>query len=262
MLTSLTADIRHFNGVYLETIACNLEIKIKIILFLAIYVLSVYSQSNIEYRHSKGSFIEKNLFEKSVLKLENKTEMEFTEIISYQRSSYIKQLLKFYEKRNNGLKEGLMELNSESETLLFNLSRIDYIITENNEYKIEELTPETYTNHQKIDLNFGDLNIELNPFFWHGCELIIKSNSKENKEYEWLKKWTKKWIDEDDEFEINKNGLSGVIHNVSIPIFENNEISITVDLGSAPVEALIELLDIIRISNYEKVVLNSFDLIN
>ena len=81
--------------------------------------------------------------------------MRFEEIINEQRKSYIKQLIKYYENRTNGIKECLMELNSESETLLFNLSRIDYIVSENEEYKIEELTPENYINHQKLDLNFG-----------------------------------------------------------------------------------------------------------
>lgn len=51
--------------------------------------------------------------------------MEFEEIISHQRQSYIKQLKSFYEHQTEGAKEILMELNSEEETLLFKLSRLD-----------------------------------------------------------------------------------------------------------------------------------------
>jgi len=151
-----------------------IQMKIKTTLFLIINFLNICSNNIFKKTTFLKNFCCEITNEENHINLKNITKMRFEEIINEQRKSYIKQLIKYYENRTNGIKECLMELNSESETLLFNLSRIDYIVSENEEYKIEELTPENYINHQKLDLNFGGLNIELNPFFWHGCELIIK----------------------------------------------------------------------------------------
>src|SRR5688572_8045961 len=156
--------------------------------------------------------------------------MNLEEILSHQRQSYIKQLTAFYEHRTEGAKEILMALNSEEETLLFKLSRLDYLIKVDGEFKIEELSPDTYSNHSPINFTYGQLQIELNPFFWHGCEFII---DKEYDDFDWLKSWTKTWIDEEDKFQADSDGFTGAIHSVSYPITEQQKTKFTVDLGTA-----------------------------
>ena len=88
-------------------------------------------------------------------------------IIKKHRQVYVRQLLEFYENRTEGARELLLKMNSESEGLLFNLSRMDYLLKENEEWKIEELSPDTFANHRPIGFSFGKMQIELNPIFWH-----------------------------------------------------------------------------------------------
>ena len=185
--------------------------------------------------------------------------MEFEEILSHQRQSYIKQLKGFYEHRTEGAKEILMELNGEEETLLFKLSRLDYLVKIDGEFKIEELSPDTYSNHPPVNFTYGQLQIELNPFFWHGCEFII---DKEYGDIDWLKTWTKAWIDEHDKFQNDSDGFTRAIHNVSYPTVEQQKTKFTVDFGTSAVDTFMDLVNIIKDTGANRLIINSFDMMN
>jgi hypothetical protein len=184
--------------------------------------------------------------------------MKFEEIVNYQRQSYINQLQEFYEDKINGDKEVLVTLNSDNETLLFKLYRFDYLANVNGEFKAEELSPHTYTNHEESIFTYGEIQVELNPFFWHGCEFII---DKKYDDFNWLRGWTKNWIDEDNDFEPDNEGFTGAIHSVTLPITENNMTRFTVDFGTASVQAFMSLLNSIKETKVERVIINSFELL-
>jgi hypothetical protein len=185
--------------------------------------------------------------------------MKLEEILTHQRQSYIKQLTAFYEQRTGGAKEILMELNSEEETLLFKLSRLDYLIKDEGEFKIEELSPDTYSNHPLINFTHGQLQIELNPFFWHGREFIIDNVYED---FTWLKSWTKTWIDVEDKFSVDSDGFTGAIHNVSFPIVEQQTTKFTVDFGTSSVDTFMDLIKNIKQTGANRLVINSFDLMS
>jgi hypothetical protein len=184
--------------------------------------------------------------------------MEFEEVIAHQRQSFVKQLKSFYENRKEGAREILMALNSEEETLLFKLYRPDYLIKADGEFKMEELSPDTYSNHPPINFTYGQMQVELNPFFWHGCEFII---DKEYNDIEWLKAWTKKWIDEEERLPVDSNGFTGAIHSVTYPTSENQKTKFTVDLGTASVDSFMDLVNCIKETGANRLIINSFDLI-
>jgi len=185
--------------------------------------------------------------------------MEFEEIITHQRQSFVKQLKSFYENRKEGAREILMALDSEEETLLFKLYRIDYLIKVDGEFKIEELSPDTYSNHPPINFTYGEMRVELNPFFWHGCEFII---DKEYKDIDWLKSWTKTWLDEEETIPVDRDGFTGTIHSVTYPTSENQKTKFTVDLGTAPVDSFMDLVNCIKETGADRLIINSFDLID
>ncbi len=99
--------------------------------------------------------------------------MTLEEIINHHRSTYINQLISFYGNRSNGAKEILLKLSSDEETLLFNLTRPDFLSNNDGNYGIEELYPDTFSNHEPINFVYKNLNIELHPIFWHGVEFIL-----------------------------------------------------------------------------------------
>lgn len=186
--------------------------------------------------------------------------MELIEIVKKQREVYIRQLTEFYEKRAAGAKELLLAYNTDDPVMLFNLSRMDYIERSNeNDYKIEELSPDSYINHPTIEFTNGSLTISLNPFFWHGCEFVI---SPKLNDISFIENWAKKWIDEDEILKLLDSDLSNAIHNVSIPEYTDNDIRFTVDFGTSTDECFSELLTEIKNSGATNVIINSFDLID
>ncbi len=118
---------------------------------------------------------------------------------------------------------------------------MDYLVKKGEDWKIEELSPDTFANHRPIGFSFGKMQIELNPIFSHGCQFII---NKESDDFEWLKSWTQKWIDEEELIPKDKDGLTGRIHNVTTPTIDNGTVIFTVDLGTASVNSVIELVEL------------------
>ena len=184
---------------------------------------------------------------------------DFIEILKRHRQVYIRQLLDFYESRTEGARELLLKMNSEKEDLLFNLSRMDYLLKENEGWKIEELSPDTFANHPPLEFSFETMQIELNPIFWHGCQFVI---NKQSDDLNWLKSWTQKWIDEDELIPKNNNGLTGTIHSVSTPTIYNQSLTFTVDLGTVGMDAVVELVELIKRTGTDKLVIHSFDLMD
>jgi len=184
---------------------------------------------------------------------------DFLDILNKHRQVYIRQLLEFYKERTEGARELLLKMNSEKEDLLFDLSRMDYLLKDNEDWKIEELSPDTFANHRPIGFSFGKMQIELNPIYWHGCQFVI---NKQSDDIEWLKSWTLKWIDEDELIPKDNDGLTGAIHNVTTPTIDNGAITFTVDLGTASVDSVIELVELIKQTGTDKLVINSFDLMD
>ena len=77
--------------------------------------------------------------------------------------------------RRAGAKEILLELNKEETERTFKLYRLDYYEQVDGGGKPIELSPDTYLSYPPIDYDFGQLNIELNPFYWHGCEFVFSN---------------------------------------------------------------------------------------
>jgi hypothetical protein len=185
--------------------------------------------------------------------------MEFEEIINQQRESYLIQLISFYKDRTEGAKEILIKLNGEDEDLLFNLNRFDYLVKIDGKFNIEELSPDSYKNHLPITFSYEQLHIELHPFFWHGYEFII---DQEYNDFDWLRSWTKTYIDEEGVLENEDDGFTQAIHSVSFPIAEQNRIKFTVDFGTASKDTFMNLINTIKNTGAKQLTINSFDMIN
>ena len=185
--------------------------------------------------------------------------MELKEIIQRQRETYLRQLTEFYKTRTTGAKELLLELNGEEQDRTFKLYRLDYYEQVDGQSHPTELAPDTYVSHPPIDYSLGQLNIQLNPFYWHGCDFVL---DKETNQIDWLKTWTKKWIDDEDKNPTDNDGLSNVIHNVTRPTKENNGIKFSVDFGTATADCFMDLIQEIEKQRILKLRIGSFEMIS
>lgn len=183
--------------------------------------------------------------------------MEIIEILEKQRQVYLRQLDEFW-KGKIGAREILVAYNSDKPPMLLNLTRFDYLEKRNDAFNIEELSPDTYINHQTLDFVAGSFTIELRPFYWHGCEFIL---NKEISDTTFVEDWTAQWIDEEDLLQESGEGYANAIHSVTIPEIVNDETKFTVDFGTAAVDSFLDLLDRIAQQGIDKVTISSFDLI-
>ncbi len=166
--------------------------------------------------------------------------MKFQEILERQRNVYLRQLAGFYASRTSGAKELLLELKLGASESVFNLYRIDYAeTTADSQTKLEELSPDTYIDHKITTFETEKLKIELHPFYWHGCKVTVANSGLLTNQ---LVRWAEKWIDINEINSTNVDGLSNVIHSVSILQSENEQLEISIDLGSAEINALMELI--------------------
>jgi hypothetical protein len=184
--------------------------------------------------------------------------MDFKEIIRKNRDLYLNALIELYKENPSGAKEILLELNIDEPIRQFKLYRIDYFEKVNNESKPTELNLDKYLDFEQIEYNYGEMKIELNPFYWNGCEFILNEKPKEQ---DWLIEWIKGWIDEDDGNNEDSNGLSGVIHSVTRPKQSMHDYSFSVDFGSADLQSFLDLIDEIYLQGVKKLKIGSFSMI-
>lgn len=185
--------------------------------------------------------------------------MDIKEILGRQRELYLNDLLDFYKEKASGVRELLLELNNDEPIRQFKLYRLDHYDQVDGESKPTELNSGKYLDFEPIEYNYGELTIELNPFFWNGCEFILKTNSPKNK---WLIEWTKKWIDEADDKQEGANGLTGVIHSVTKPELSADTFSFSVDFGSADIEAFLDLINEICLQDIKSLRIGSFSMMD
>ena len=183
--------------------------------------------------------------------------MDIIEILEKQRQVYLRQLDQFWEDKI-GAKEILVAYNSDKPPMLLNLTRFDYLEKRNDTFDIEELSPDTYINHETLEFITGNLTIVLNPFYWHGCEFIL---NKKMSDTTFIEDWAKQWIDEDDLLQGSTEGYSNAIHSVTIPEIGEDETKFTIDFGTATIDCFLDLINKISENNIKKVTVNSFDLI-
>jgi hypothetical protein len=86
----------------------------------------------------------------------------------------------------------------------------------------------------------GGADISVMPFAWDHCRVVAQGVQpfRLNRVQQWF--W--RWFDPGDTRDPDMSGLHGIIHFMSVPEVDGTTASIDLDLGSAPVEALDDLL--------------------
>jgi len=79
----------------------------------------------------------------------------------------------------------------------------------------------------------------VNPMVWNGLEFRVADSEIPDAE---LTNWIRYWLDIDDTRYRDGQRFQSVIHNATRPTIEDSGFALSVDFGSAPTEALDELL--------------------
>jgi len=138
--------------------------------------------------------------------------------------------------------ELLIETGGDELQRPFNLLRVDFIFKDSeNIDRINALQLDSHLDYKAIKKTINNTEIDINPFCWDNCKIIADKIDLSK-----LTLWIEKWIDIDGS---RQTDFSNSIHNCSIVQKTNEKDEIIIDFGTAPIDALLDLIDLIKDEN-------------
>ncbi len=173
------------------------------------------------------------------------------ETIEIERNRYLDffkhDIEEFKKDKNRYGVELLIETNGEDLKHPFNLIRVDFIYKdEKNVDRIISLELDSYQHYEVITKTINNARIEIFPFCWNNCRFIT-----DKIEASILIPWVEKWIDIEDS---RYSDYSNSIHNCSMVEKSDNADEITVDFGTAPIDSMTELINLLAMNNKKLVI--------
>ena len=103
--------------------------------------------------------------------------------------------------------------------------------------------------------NWQGLDVTLHPFVWNGLEFRLDGDLTNDAP---LVAWMEKWMDIAEKKPKDDHLLSEIAHNVTQPERGEAGWSFSVDFGSAPLDAFVELIEVVRATGAKRLELGSF----
>jgi hypothetical protein len=119
--------------------------------------------------------------------------------------------------------------------------RADFIPTEGEHAEPSTVDSTSQLQFEAASFEIGGTSIELSPFVWDWVAIEVTGLTHDSVS-QVLKGWFLRWFDVDDRNTETEEGLFGVAHFMCDPEVVGEAIRVTVDLGSAPAEAVEDLM--------------------
>ena len=119
--------------------------------------------------------------------------------------------------------------------------RADVIRMSKDTTETVQVDSQTRLEFEPVHLSLGYCAMELHPFVWDWLSVEVQGLPQEQAAKA-LTDWFMDWFDGEDENQPDETGLLQVPHFISDPQVLAEAMKVTIDLGSAPVEALEDLL--------------------
>jgi len=118
--------------------------------------------------------------------------------------------------------------------------RIDVVLGTQEDYQLVGIQEDTQPGFEPFSAEVASLNIEVSvaPFLWHRCDVLMQGSCED---WQPLLEWFAKWMDLDNSRR-DPSGFAGSIHQMSLPAEHPEGTILTIDMGTAPPEAMLELL--------------------
>ena len=175
--------------------------------------------------------------------------MEFEDLIELVRDSYIVQFSEFMtrvqKEHGDGLGEVKLQL-SENSSLYRNYYCADFIRAGDGGNVIE-LAPEEEVTFDPVEVSLGLMEMRVERLQWNDVTIRVEGalDSRD------LEEWFETWFDPEETSFDPDTRFSGNIHSLTV-----DEEGIHVDFGTAPTDALVELLVTLEDLGYRKVRIN------
>jgi hypothetical protein len=168
--------------------------------------------------------------------------------IAAERQQYVD----FYRSQIEALRAGpdsfavevLLEM-AETSSLFRRLYRVDFCVGPPSNLRIVECNVDPLSRTCKAFRIAENLDAVVHPVTWDDLELIVREGNLDPAR---VASWFDTWIDADSRRAEDDHGLAGVVHSM---VFSERRIGL--DLGSAPLEALAELLETLAQSGIRRI---------
>lgn len=160
------------------------------------------------------------------------------------RERYLEALLEslaaFTDQHPASAPEVMFQLQRD-EPLPYRLHRADMAAHNAGSPTIQEVIPSTHLSFEPFGLEFTEgVTAAVSPFVWNDVGVQINTTMPAQP----VEDWAMRWLDLEDQFPKDEHGLQGVIHSVSREDAADGSTLLTVDFGSAPIDALKELIEL------------------
>jgi hypothetical protein len=168
--------------------------------------------------------------------------MKLAELLDLHRAHYLDHFAASLEQvENRHFSEALVELSNYAPNKLYQLYRPDHLKVVKGEYRIVEFQLDRPFEHAPFQERRGDCLIEVLPFEWNRCIIQVLC---ERFDREALETWAHHWMDTEDSRPRDAEGFQNAIHHISPPSYPLGKLTFSIDFGTAPVRAVMELIQI------------------
>ncbi len=161
--------------------------------------------------------------------------MEFEDLIELVRDGYVGQFSDFIDQQTKAHATGAGEVKlhlSEGSGLYRDLYCADFIAGEDADNVIE-LSPEEEVTFDPVDVTLGAMEMHVERLQWNDINIRVAGGIDGRD----LADWFETWFDPDEKTFDPDTRFSGNVHSLTV-----DDDGIHVDLGTAPADALVDLL--------------------
>lgn len=174
--------------------------------------------------------------------------MTVIELFQKERDDYVSALesclAELRKTSPEAVAEVLVEVNSPETPRLFRLTRPDIISGPASDPKISRVVKDEtiqFAAHEAM-LSQG-VKLCLRPFRWDDLKVCLAGRISSWESYE---AWVNKWLDVSEILAVSGADFAGVIHQASMPSEQDGRWHLVIDMGSAGLDALNELLGVFQ----------------
>jgi hypothetical protein len=167
----------------------------------------------------------------------------FDELRAHYMARYERAVAEVRATMSTVAAEIMLEVPNETEPqLLYRIMRADIIGTTTEGPQITEVNVDVL-DPPKGDLAGFGIPITLRPAVWNGLELVVDGEPPAD---DVLLRWIAEWVDVDDQRYVASETFQGVVHSVLRPRQIASGYWTSIDFGSAPTEAVVRLIELLR----------------
>lgn len=150
--------------------------------------------------------------------------------------------------------EGQTQLESREIPEFFRQSRMDVLFKEDGAFHQAEAKMTNPPDFLPIIEKWQGVEVVLSPFVWHHMEFSVTGPEPSMTQ---MQNWFNRWFDPNNKNPADKNGLHTVIHMMTEPKMLGNYWTVTIDFGTADIEAFQAFFKQLKFSGAEKVEISS-----